>query len=459
MNKRGDRPKAGRLPGSYWRLWLASSISNLGDGVFAVALPLMAAQMTDSPLAIGLIAVFFSIPWLLFSLPVGVIIDRSDRRNVLVIADMSRGLLVGGFAVVVALADVQMWMLWVLAFGLGLGEVFFDNSAQTILPMVVPHAELERANGYFYATEVANNTFIGMPLGSLLFGLLLWLPFGLDAASFAIAALLAMMLPGTFRTTGNGSGTTGVSPAKVSVGADVRIGLRWLRSNTLLRNLALGVALMNLAFAATQATFVLFVTRDLGISNGLFGPVLAVVGAGSLLAGLLGGWAVSKIGRRTAMLVAGFTPVLTTAAIGFWPTTWWVVAMTTIQALMTTVWSIVAVSLRQQIVPDHLFGRVNSVYRWVSVGVMPIGALLGGLVAGRFNLRAPYFLASGVLLLAALLVTSRLTTSAIASATKAAADSAMPASQDSDGPLADSMPDDADETPLLLERGHIEDLL
>jgi len=429
-----------RLPGAYWRLWSAAGVSNLGDGIFAVALPLLAAQTTDSPLSIGLIAAFFTIPWLLFALPAGVIIDRSDRRRVLVIADLCRGLLVGGLALVAAFGDVQMWMLWVLGFGLGLGEVFFDNSSQAILPAVVAADDLERANGYFYATEVATSTFIGMPIGSALFGFLVWLPFGLDAASFVVAALLATTLRGSFRTAPH---SLDQQDGGTSMRREMADGLRWLFHNRLVRKLALSGAAMNLAFAATQATFVLFATKELGISDRLFGPLLAIVGAGSLLAGLVGGRLVGWIGRRPAMLIASSAPVLTSLATGLLPVTWWVVAMTTVQALMTTIWSIVAVSLRQQVVPDHLFGRVNSVYRWVCMGAMPVGALLGALSADRFGLRAPYFVAAAVLLLA-LLFTSRISTALIDDATAKAVEAPLPV---------------LDETPVSLDRDPFDDLL
>lgn len=387
-----------RLPGAYWRLWAAAGISNLGDGVFVIALPLLASRLTDSPLSIGLITAFFSIPWLLFALPVGVLIDRVDRRKVMVTADLFRGALVGGLALVAAFGDVQIWMLWVLAFGLGVGEVFFDNSSQTLLPAVVPDEQLDRANGYFFATEVASNTFLGMPLGSLLFGVVVWLPFGLDAASFVVAALLAATLRGSFRPAGAATDQAG------TMRSQMRVGFQWLRGNRALRNLALGAGFVNFALAATQATFVLLLTDRLGFSERAFGPLVAVIGVGSLLAGAFGGRIIETVGRRAAMTTASLTMVASTLAIGAIPVAGWVIAMTTLHAMMLTIWSIVAVSLRQRIVPDHLFGRVNGIYRWVSTGATPVGAVAGGVVANVWGLRAPYFVAAGVLAGAAVVV-------------------------------------------------------
>ena len=445
-----------RLPSAYWRLWTASAVSNLGDGVFVIALPLLAARITDDPVSIGLIAAFFTIPWLLFALPVGVIIDRSDRRKVLVVADLCRAALVGALALVIAFGEVQIWMLWALAFGLGVGEVFFDSGSQTILPVIVPDEHLERANGLFYATEVAANTFVGMPLGGALIAIAVWLPFGVDAVSFIVAAALAATVRGSFRPIQAPSKST-----STSLLTEMRGGLRWLLDHGLLRSLVMVVALMNLAFAATQATFVLFAKDELNISEREFGSLLALVGVGALLAGLTGGKIIDAIGRRTAMVAASLVPAITSALIGLFPYTWLAIPLTAMQAFTTTLWSILAVSLRQLIVPPHLFGRVNSIYRWISTGAMPLGALFGGVLAAQYGLRAPYFAASGLLLLASAAVISRLTSSAVAAAIVLRLNT---------GSLGDATPVEIlptetpavsilDDTPLLLIRDPLDDLI
>jgi MFS family permease len=441
-----------RLSAAYWRLWTASAISNIGDGVLIVALPLLALRVTDSRVSIGLISTFFAIPWLLFALPVGAIIDRVDRRTVLIVADTSRAALIGGIALVAAFSSIHIWMLWLLAFGLGVGEVFFDSTSQTILPAVVPPSQLERANGLRYAAELTGNTFIGAPIGSVLFAIAVWLPFGVDAASFVVAAMLAASLRGSFRAVGaDGSPIARDDSAVRSTWRDeISDGFRWMWHRPLLRNLAIAIALTNLAFAATESTLVLFATEQLGVSQKMFGLLIAIIGAGSIAAGVLGSWLVGRVGRRFAILVAAFTPVITMLSIGIVAVTWWVVLMTTVQAVMITIWSIIAVSLRQKIVPDHLFGRVNSVYRWFSWGAMPIGALLGGFIAQRWGLRAPYFFGAGVVLVAFVLVASRVTERAIADA--------MPTSPPS--AVADITHDTThDDTPPHLTRDPLDDLL
>ncbi len=436
-------PPSTRLGAAYWRLWTASAISNVGDGVLLAALPLLAARTTHSRLSVSLISTFFSIPWLLLALPAGAVIDRMDRRHVLIAADMFRGALIGGLALVAAFSEVRIWMLWVLAFGLGVGEVFFDSSSQTILPALVPADQFERANGLRYSAEITGNTFAGAPLGSVLFAVAVWLPFGTDAASFVVAAVLAVSLRGSFRSA--------TPPEAGSWRGEISEGVRWLWRHRLLRSLAIALGLTNLAFAAAESTFVLFATQRLGVSTRLFGALIAIVGVASVVAGLVGGWLVGKVGRRFAVLVAAAAPIFTMLAIGAVPVTWWVVAMTALQAMMITVWSIIAVSLRQQMVPDHLFGRVNGVFRWFSWGAMPIGALLGGLVAQRFGLRAPYFFGGAVLAVAYVMVVSRLTGPAIAAAT-------LPRDDPPDEAASSAVEPASDDTPVDMTRDPFDDL-
>ena len=127
-----------RLSPAYWRLWTASTISNLGDGVFLVALPLLASRLTRSELAISFIWVAAALPWLLFSLPVGALVDRFDHRLLMVRADVFRAVTVGALAIAVATHNVHIWMLWLAAGLLGVAEVFFDNASQAMVPSLVP---------------------------------------------------------------------------------------------------------------------------------------------------------------------------------------------------------------------------------------------------------------------------------------------------------------------------------
>ena len=336
-----------RLSSAYWRLWTASTISNLGDGVFLVALPLLAARLTRDKLSIALVAVFAGLPWLIFSLPIGAIIDRADRRKLLIRADLFRATLVGALAVLAAAGQVQMWMLWVMALGLGTAEVFFDNASQAIVPAIVPVELLEKANGRRYAAEVTANIFVGTPIGAVLFATAVWLPFGVDALSFIIAVLFVASLRGSFRP-------IAVSAPRGSLYSDVRTGLRWLWRHSMLRGLAFALGLANLGFAMSQALFVLYAQDLLHVGESYFGVLLAVMGLGAILGGLVGDRVVRKVGKIFALYSSITIWILSLVAVGTIPVTWFVTMVAAIEAFAGTLWNVVTVSMRQQIVPDHL---------------------------------------------------------------------------------------------------------
>lgn len=376
---------ATRLPPAYWRLWTASAISNLGDGVFIVALPLLAARLTRSELSISFIGVAAALPWLLLSLPIGAVVDRVDHRWLMVRADVFRAVAIGALTIAVATHHAQIWMLWAVAACLGVAEVFFDNASQAIVPSIVPIELIERANGRRLAAEIAANSFAGTLTGSLLFVAALWLPFGFDAVSFAVAAALVQTLRIAARP------RPANSPTTARMRNEIAEGMRWLWHHRVLRGLAVAAGLSVLGMQMTAAIFVLFAQDLLHLSDRWYGALIAIGAVGAVAGGLLA----ERMSRRfgTLAIVYGTVVlwVLCMFAEGFWPRLWVSAAATAAMAFGTTVWNAITVSLRQRLVPANLFGRVNSVYRWLVWGSISIGAALGGLVAREFGLRAPFF--------------------------------------------------------------------
>jgi MFS family permease len=370
-------------------LWTASTISNLGDGVFIVALPLLASRLTRSELSISFIGVAAALPWLLLSLPIGAIVDRIDHRLLMVRSDLFRAVIVGALTIAVASHHAQMWMLWIAAGSLGVAEVFFDNASQAMVPSIVPVEVLEKANGRRIAAEVAANSFIGTPIGSVLFVVAMWLPFGFEGASFAIAAMLVLTLRGT--------AAAAIHPpeSRRSLRADIAEGLRWLSARRVLRGLAIAAGLSVLGMQMTAAIFVLFAQDLLHLSDRWYGALIAIGAIGAVGGGLVAERLTKRLG--TMAIIYGTVVVWTLCmfAEGCWPRLWVSAVATIAMAFGTTVWNTITVSLRQRIVPANLFGRVNSVYRWLVWGSISIGAALGGIVAREFGLRAPFFVGAG----------------------------------------------------------------
>jgi MFS family permease len=396
-----------RLSPAYWRLWTASTISNLGDGVFLVALPLLAARLTRSELSIAFMTVAATLPWLLISLPVGALVDRIDHRLLLVRADLFRAVIVGGLAVAAATDNISIWMLWLAAGLLGVGEVFFDNASQAIVPTVVPAELLERANGWRYSAEVTANSFIGTPIGGVLLMVAVWLPFGFDAVSFAVAAILVAGLRPM-------AGAPRHKPTSRRIGGEVREGLRWLFGQRVLRGLAIAAGLAVIGMHMIGAIFVLFAQDLLHLSDRWYGALIAIGAVGYIVGGLVAERVINAIGTLATVYSVMLLWAVSMFAEGMWPRLWVSVIATVSMAFATTVWNTATVSLRQRVVPAHLFGRVNSVYRWLVWGSLSIGAALGGIIAHGFGLRAPFFVGTAFSLLGLLTLSSSVTRASLA---------------------------------------------
>lgn len=378
-----------KLGAAYWRLWTASTISNLGDGMFLVALPLLAARTTNSSFEVSLVTAFSMLPWLLVSLHAGAIVDRSDKRKLLITGDLFRGMLILGLAVVVATDSVQMWMLWVVALCLGVAEVVFDNAAQAILPAIVDPGLLEKANGRRYSAEMTANIFLGTPLGGALFALAIWLPFGVDAVSYLAAAMLVIPLRGTFKTPRDHTWP------RTTLSQEVREGFRWLWGSKILRGMALALACTNLGLGMTPGLFILYVRDELHVSEHWYGAMLGVMALGGITAGLVGERIIARLGKVETLYAMAIGWIVVMATIGLVPQIAVVLVAETMGVFAVTMWNIGTVSLRQQLVPAAVFGRVNSVYRWFAWGAMPVGAAVGGVIAQNSNQRYPYLAAAG----------------------------------------------------------------
>ena len=359
-------------------------------------MPLLALSLTQDTRLISAVSFSSMIPWLFLSLPAGVFIDRWDRRVVMIVADSLRAIMYTLVAVLVAVDSLSIWVLLVILFVIGCAEVFFDMSAQAFLPSIVTEDQLHRANGLLYAAEIVWGSFIGLPIGSWLFVVAAGVPFGINGASFALAAVLVASI--TVRRPTE-QAETDTSPRSSFV-TDLKEGLRWLGGHRNLRTLAVLLGVTNGAMMLGEAIFVKFAFRYLGVGPKGYGLLLAVTSGGAILGGLLGDRIAKKLGVSASIISAYVVFSVADAVRAAYPTILLFAVMSVLVALAGTVWNVVTVSYRQRIIPPDLFGRVNSAYRFIGTGSIGVGALIGGQVAHYAGLRAPYFLGSGVTLVA-----------------------------------------------------------
>jgi MFS family permease len=393
------RRAGGGLGPAYWKLWSASAGSNLADGIFWVALPLLALRLTDSPALIAGVAFASRLPWLLFALVAGALADRLDRRRTMVLVDLVRAALLGSLTAAVILDVASLPLLYVVAFALGVFETLFDTSAQSIMPSLVRKEQLSVANGRLYAAELTMNQFVGPPLGGLFAAVAIESAFGSGAVAYLLAALVLASIAGTFRPVREGP------PARLD--REIAEGLRYLVRHRVLRTLAIMVGISNLGGAATFSIFVLYAVAPgpLGLSEVGFG-LLATAGAVGSIAGSLLAPRMEKLTGRANLLAISVAAMAVTAALPAFTTSAIVVAAgMVVGGLMSIAWNVVTVSLRQRIVPDRLLGRVNASYRLLAWGTLPVGAALGGVLGELLGLRAVFIVAGAM---TALLVLGRL---------------------------------------------------
>jgi len=423
------------LGASYWKLWIATAISNLGDGVSMVAYPWLASAVTRSPLLIAAAGFASRLPWLIFTLHAGVLTDRFDRRKLIVGMDFLRGILTVFVGVIVwsnkdslpslddltKITDLETnWPLYLTllltAFLFGLAEVLRDNSAQTLMPSVVDKENLEKANSRMWSAEALTNSFIGPPLGSLLIGVAIFLPFFFDAISFFVAVALVASLAGSFRPI-----ESEAPREKINFSAEIKEGFAWLWAHPLLRPMAIILGCLNGLGTMVGAVFILYAQEVLHTTVFIF----AILGTGGAIGGILGGIFAPKIsaalGSGPALWLALASGPIGNLIIGLttsWQVVWVVMAFETFLAVL---WNTITVSLRQSIIPTHLLGRVNSVYRFFAWGSIPIGMILGGgmvtvlahYISRENALRAPFFASAALGLVLLAMATPRLTTAKI----------------------------------------------
>lgn len=383
--------------GRDWRLlWTASSISTLGDGAFLAALPLLAVTVTQDPRLIAGVTVAGTLPWLLTMLPAGALADRSDGRRMMRTAQLVQAAAV---ALLAAFQGGHIALIYAVAFILGVAETAAKAGAQKLIPAVVPGHLLETANGRQQATQSVVQQFIGPPLGGLLFVLALPLPFWVDAVTFALSAFLVSRIRLTPR----------VPSPRRALRTEIADGLRWLNRHRLLRAICVQSGVANLCFAMTSATLVLFARERVGLGEIGYGVLLATMAFGGVAGGLLSGRLIRRIGGRTAVTATIIATPLAWLAIGLFGRDLVTIAVfATVTSFSASVWNVATGSLRQREVPPELLGRVTSAHLVVAWGMQPIGALVGGLVAAGFGLSAPWLVAGGVRLVAALFTLPRL---------------------------------------------------
>ncbi|MEV5556079.1 MFS transporter [Nonomuraea wenchangensis] len=408
-------------------LWSSTALSNLADGVLKVGAPLLAVSMTRSPTLVSLVSAAATLPWLLLALPAGAVADRADRRRIMAGAGAVRAVALAVAALLAASGTLDLWVLLAAVLAAGVAEVFTDTSAQAVLPMTVPASQLTRANGRVSSAQQIGNEFAGAPVAGLLVGLLPAAVFGAPALLYAAAAALLLGMRGTYRPTrittpGSapaGGTTPDSSPAASEPGRrtprrasgrapsgpllrEISEALRFLLAHRVLRSLAITAGLLNLANSAYFAVFVLWAVGDgsaIGLPPEGYGLMMTAFAAGAVLGSLLAERIAGIFGEFRALTSCWLASSLLLLVPVVAPSPWALYPTAVLWGVCGAAANVLVISARQRLIPLELLGRVNSAYRLVGMGGIPLGAALGGVVAEFAGLPAVLLGSIGVCLL------------------------------------------------------------
>ena len=367
------------------RLWSASIFSNLADGLAMTAFPLLAISLTKDPVLISIIGALVMLPWLLFAVPIGAIVDSVNRKYVMAAADAARSLIAATLTLTIVFDVITIYWLFAIVFAVGICEVFADTSAQTVLPAVVEKEKLEVANSRMEITHTIIQNFVGAPIGGLIYAVAAIAPFIANSVGFFVAAMICLTIPIKFVKTERESGKTGFPALK----EDMKEGISFLWSYKDLRRLVLMTSAIGFGFSFATSTQILFLVDLLNLDPKYFGLLMSAFGAFSLLGAFLAPKSAKKFGRGNVLRTAMITSTGLTFATAFSPNLWVFIALALVGAFSIVHWNIVLMSTYQRLIPQEIYGRVHGARRTLVWGSMPVASLLGGFVA-KIDLRLPF---------------------------------------------------------------------
>ncbi|CAM3411845.1 MFS transporter [Occultella aeris] len=410
-------------------LFASTASSNLADGILLVAVPLIGLGLTTSPLRISLLSAATWLPWLLLGLYAGALIDRGDRRRIMLVA-MALRMAVLTLATGAALADaLSMPVLLGLLLVFGAAEVFADTAAGTLIPAVTPRSRLASGNGRLLGVQQVANQFVGAPLGGFLLTVGPAWAFGVPGLLCGIAiGCIGLGLRGSYRAGDHVGGVRMAEPAvrgsqdatpAESMGARIREGLRYLLAHPVLRPLVITGAAMNLANTAYFAVFVLWLvgpTSAVDLTEQLYAILITTVAIGAVLGSVLAEHLLGRIRETRLLAIVWIVNSALLAVPVLMPNAWAIGTAFVVIGFTNMVGNVITRAMRQRLIPDVMLGRVGGASATLMYGTMPVGALLGGVVGEAFGLPTVFLGAVAVCLIFVAYAMARVTPAVVARA-------------------------------------------
>jgi MFS family permease len=375
------------LGATFNKLWSATLASNIADGLLKTAAPLLVATLTRDPVVVAALAAVVMLPWLFFAIPIGSLVDRVDRRKAMWVANAIRFAAASVLTVSIVTETISIPLLYIVAFIIGAAEVLYDTTAQALIPQILKPEQLERGNSRLSIGATMVGELLGAPLSGILYALAIFLPFMSSALGVLLAVVLVALIPGSYKAI-RALDDNGLELPKKSLWADMRFGISYLLKEKVLLKLVLLTTSIGFFFSATGSTMVLFMLDVLKVPLALFGFVFLAGAFGNILGSIFAPRISERFGRMNVMALTIFLSGVLTALSGLAPNVWVWIVLSVFGGIVIAHWNILLMSTYHQIIPNELFGRIHGTRRTLVWGLMPIGALLGGVFA-LIDLRAP----------------------------------------------------------------------
>lgn len=369
------------------RMWAASIVSNLADGVLGAAAPLLAIALTDNTVLISSLGAMVMLPWLLFAIPIGALVDRLDRRFILAGSNAIRAVIIGVVALGVATHHVTIYWLIAASFIIGVCEVAADTTSQSLIPQLLQKENFEKGNSRLSISETVVQGFIGSPLSGVLYAIAIYLPFFFNSFGYVVSALLALSIPIKYLQDVR---TENSEKEKKNFVQDMKFGIQYLYNHKVLRRLVVTTSVIGVCYSMGTSTMVLFLVEELNMPKPLFGVILTIQGLGAIAGSIVAPKASTKFGRSTMMTFGIFFSSLVLLGQGFSPNLFIFVALATFGAFTISQWNILLMATYQTVIPNELYGRIHGTRRTIVWGMMPFGSLIGGVLA-HYSLRLPMY--------------------------------------------------------------------
>jgi MFS family permease len=376
MTARARGRRSWLLSGDFGRFWLGQTISNLGSSFTFFALPLLVFKLTGSPINLGITTAAEFVPYLLFGLVIGAWVDRVDRKRLMIATDLARAAVTATIPLLAAADQLSVGWVYAVAFATATLTIAFDAAEFAAIPSLVPSGDdLVTANGRvqasYSAAQIAGPLLAGLLITVAPVQQVLWV----DAASFLISAGTLLVIGRSFNAPPD--------EARRAIRQDIIDGLRYVLGHPVLRNISAMMALINLVSATVYAQLVVFAKHQLDASDSQVALLYAAGSAGVVLLSLAAGPVRRRLSFSVAALGALTLDGLLTMVLA--RTSWYWAALVLWAAIsgLGIFFNINTGSLRQQIVPNHLLGRVMSIAGVLAWSAIPVGALAGGWAVER----------------------------------------------------------------------------